>query len=102
MATKTYVTDVTGTWIEKDPLDVLDYSFDWTDILATSGNDTNSSSVWGGDSGITIGASTGAGAVRTTIISGGSVGQSYAVTNKIVTVGGRTIERSFRLDVKTL
>ena len=82
----------------KDPVAVLDYSIEWSKWLA---GDQIQTSTWtvsdpaieaGNDSTI---------ATRTTVwLSGGIAGQSYTVTNRITTSGGRTDERSFDIQVQ--
>ena len=82
----------------KDPNAVLDYSIEWSKWLA---DDQIATSEWS-TSDAALEASGGSNtATRTTIwLSGGAVGQSYMVTNKITTVGGRTDERSFTIQVQ--
>lgn len=83
----------------KDKDAVLDFAVDWSDWL---GADTISTSTWDADDGITIEASPApsvASGVATVWLSGGTVGQSYRVTNHIVTAAGREDDRSIRLRV---
>ena len=80
----------------KDPAAVLDYSIDWSEWLGT---DTISTSTWTVATGLTVGANQNANGITTVWISGGTAGSSYAVTNKIVTAGGRTDERTFYIAV---
>ena len=91
-------------YIEKDPDAVLDYLFDWYDGgNGWLGSDTISTSTWILDTGLTADSSTvdGANQVTTVWISGGTAqtwdnyGSWYKVTNRIVTVGGRTNDRTF-------
>lgn len=88
--------------IEKDPADDLDYSLDWTAWLASANNDTINTSEWTVDSPLAKHDDTKAGAVTTCFISGGEAGQSYRVSNKIVTnsTPPRTKEFGFILMVK--
>ena len=82
----------------KDPDAVLDYSVDWSKWLA---GDQIEMSAWfvsdpaleaTGDSNTTT---------RATIwLTGGVAGQSYTVTNRILTSGGRTDDRSFTIQVQ--
>lgn len=84
---------------KKDPDATLDYRVDWTAWL---NGDTISSSTW-----IVAEVAGAAGLVKsnedntatTTIVwlSGGTVNTRYRVTNRIVTAGGRTDDRSFGL-----
>jgi hypothetical protein len=83
-------------WPFKDPEGVLDYEIDWSDRLD---GDTISSSDWEIEAGITEGSSN-----TTTVtkiwLSGGTIGEKYVLTNRIVTAGGRTMDQSTRIAVK--
>jgi hypothetical protein len=76
----------------KDPNAVLDYSIDWTRWLA---GDQIATSQWIIPSGLTKMADSKTASSATVWLSGGSVGQSYTVTNRITTAAGRTEDRSF-------
>ena len=90
-------------WPDKDPADVLDYGLDWSEQLAlVSPADTISSATWTVPAGLTAGAQFVVGGVATTWLSGGTAGTDYTVTCRIVTAGGRTLERSVKLLVKEL
>lgn len=92
----------TGTRFVKDPDASKDYGFDWSAWLTSSGNDTIATSTWIVDAGITKGA-TGNTATTTTVwLSGGTAGTSYKVTNRIVTAGGRTDDRTLYVTVADL
>lgn len=82
----------------KDPNAVLDYSIEWSKWL---GSDQIATSAWtGSDPALEITNESNT-ATRTTVwLSGGAVGQSYTVTNQITTVGGRTDDRSFTIQVQ--
>lgn len=80
----------------KDPSAVLDYEFDWSEWL---GSDTISSHTVTAGSGITVASSSATSTAVTAWLSGGTAGTSYVVTNRIVTTGGRTDERSITLQV---
>lgn len=85
----------------KDPEAILDYSVDWSEWLPEG--DTLSDSDWEADDGITIEASpapTNVDGVTTVWLSGGTVGQSYGVTNHIVTSAGREDDRSITIRVR--
>ncbi len=82
---------------EKDPSDVLDYSIKWRKFLES---DTISTSTWVLESGITKDSDTNDATSATIWISGGSAGSKYIVTNRIVTSGGRTKDKSFTLKVE--
>jgi hypothetical protein len=87
-------------WIAKDPDAVLDYTIDWTAWLADSGADTIASSSWTVPAGLTQNNATRSAAKTTIWLSGGTLGATYRITNRIVTSGGRTAERSFDLVVQ--
>ena len=78
----------------------LDYAIDWSAWL---GVDTISESSWEAGDGITIATdpAPSSTATRTTVwLSGGTVGESYNVTNHIVTVGGRADDRTIWIYVR--
>ena len=80
----------------KDPNAVLDYAVDWSAWLIS---DTISSSSWTTPTGITQ-VTTSNTTTRATIwVSGGTVGESYTLVNRIVTAGGRTEDRSITITV---
>jgi hypothetical protein len=76
----------------KDPDEVKYYSMDWTNYLNTSA--TISTSAWTVASGITAGANGTDGAIARVLLSGGTHGQNYIVTNRITTSDGETLERA--------
>ena len=80
-----------------DPQAELDYTVDWSKWL---GADTIATSTWTVESGLTTESTSNTTTSATIWISGGSAGQSYAVTNRIVTAGGRTDERTIYLKVR--
>lgn len=82
--------------IAKDPDATLDYGFDWTAWL---GSDTISTSTWTASAGITPAyPEILAGSKITRVwVSGGTAGTDYTLTNRIVTAGGRTEERTMTL-----
>ena len=80
----------------KDPSAVLDYAFDWSAWL---GDDTITSHTVTAASGVTVASSTATTTAVTAWVSGGTAGQTYTVTNRIVTTGGRTDERTITLQV---
>lgn len=79
----------------KDPNAVLDYYVDWTRWL---NGDTIATSVWAVTAGLTVANDTHTPTAATVWLSGGVMGETYRVTNRITTAGGRTEDRSF--DVK--
>lgn len=82
--------------ILKDPDAVLDYSFDWTDWLA--GDTISSYTVT--VSGVTKNSDARVGAVVTTWLSGGTLGQIASATCGIVTAGARTENRTIYLRIR--
>lgn len=80
----------------KDPSAILDYQFDWSDWL---GSDTILSNTVTASSGLTVTTSTATTTAVTAWLSGGTAGTSYTVTNRIVTTGGRTDERTITIQV---
>lgn len=81
----------------KDPDDVLDYSFDWSDWLTT--NELISSFVAIATPGITIDSTSNTATVTTTWLSGGVAGSPYTITHRIVTNQNRTVDRSMTIRV---
>jgi hypothetical protein len=82
------------TTFEKDPSAVLDYSVDWTDFLQTA--ETIATSTWVVPSGITADSDTNDDKIATIWLSGGTVGKSYELINRITTdnTPARTDERT--------
>ena len=77
----------------KDPDAVLDYSVEWSKWLA---GDQLQTSAWFVSDPALQAANDSNTTTRTTAwLAGGVAGQSYTVTNRITTSGGRTDERSF-------
>jgi hypothetical protein len=88
----------------KDPNEVLDYTIDYTAYLSAM-SDTISTSVWAFDtnaSGMTIESSTNTSSTATVWLSGGSDnGKRYRVRNRIVTAGGRTVDRTILIQTQS-
>lgn len=82
----------------KDPDSTLDYTVDWTQWM--SSGDTIASVTWTVPSGITQVTSTNTSTKAIVWLSGGTVGQSYQVRCRIVTVGGRTDDRTITIIVR--
>ncbi len=82
--------------LTKDPDAILDYINDWVYWL---NGDTISTSQWTADTGITVVSSIKTDTTATVWLSGGTVGSTYLVTNRIVTVAGRTDDRSISIRV---
>lgn len=82
----------------KDPDAVLDYGFDWSDWLQTG--EVISASTWTVDTGITEDSDEMSTSITKIWLSGGTVGETYTISNKIVTDQNRTDERSFEIFVE--
>jgi len=80
----------------KDDDAILDYKVNWADWL---GVDTIVSSDWTVPTGITEEAASNTTTTATVWLSGGTIRNTYIVTNRIVTAAGRTDERSIRVYV---
>jgi hypothetical protein len=82
----------------KDPDAVLDYSIEWSKWLA---GDQIQTSTWSVSDPVIEATNDSNTATRTTVwLLGGRAGQSYTVTNRITTLGGRTDARSFLVQVQ--
>lgn len=88
---------MTLTWPNKDPDEVLDYELDWSARLAT---DTISTSSWTVPAGITKNSDTSTTTTTTVWLQGGTVNESYTLTNRIVTAGLRTMDQSVKIKIK--
>ena len=82
----------------KDPDAILDYGFDWSDWLASG--ETLTASTWTVPAGISEGANQRDDTSVLIWLSGGTVGESYLISCKIVTSDSRTDERSFTIIVE--
>ena len=82
----------------KDPDAVLDYSIEWSKWLAGDQIQTSAWSV--SDPALETADDSNTETRATVWLSGGMAGQSYTVTNRITTNGGRTDERSFAIQVQ--
>ena len=81
----------------KDPSAVLDWSFDWTDWLAT--DETIITHTVTADAGIMINSSTVGAGIVTIWLSGGAAGENYKVACLITTSANRTDERTIWIKV---
>lgn len=84
-----------GVW-PKDPDAVLPYTIDWSDWL---GSDTIASSTWTTPAGITEESTSSTTTVATILLSGGTSGTSYVLTNRITTAAGLTEDRSIQINM---
>jgi hypothetical protein len=85
-------------WDPKDPDEILDYHVDWSERLDT---DTIDTSTWDVPSGITKMTDSTTTTISTIWLSGGTIGESYIFTNHINTAGGREMDQSVKLKVKS-
>lgn len=87
----------------KAPSEILDYKYDLTAELAgrlpNGADDTISTATWTVPTGLTLTASSFTASTATVWLSGGTIGNLYEVSLDVVTVGGRTYHRSFKLPV---
>lgn len=81
----------------KTALEVYDYGFDYTDHLDAA--DTISTSTWTIPAGLTTGTASNDTTTTSVFLSGGTLNADYSCVNKIVTAGGRTVERTFILRI---
>ncbi len=81
----------------KDPDSVLDYTIDWSAWL---GDDTIATSTFLVSDGLTKNSDSKTTTMTLVWLSGGTAGNNYSVTNRIVTSSGRTADRSFRVWVR--
>lgn len=88
-------------WPSKDPDEVLDYQFDWTDRLVAGEAISTSTFIKEADDTITLGVTSIAAGVTTVWISGGTIGEVCRVTNRIVTNAGRTYDETAVLRIRS-
>lgn len=86
-------------WSPKDPDDVLDYSIDWSDVLAADG-DTIAGVAWTFPAGISKQSESVEGSATFVWISGGQDGSRYAIGCRVTTAGGRIYDRTIALSVR--
>lgn len=80
----------------KDPDSTEDYPFVWAGELD---GDTISSSTFVLPDGLTQVSTSNTTTMATIFVSGGTDGQTYRITNRIVTAGGRTWDKTIRIQV---
>jgi hypothetical protein len=85
-------------WTLKDPDEVLDFELDWTDRLV---DDTIDTSVWVVPDGITKDSDSNTTTHTKAWFSGGTLGTVYEIVNRIVTEGGRTMDQTVNLPVRS-
>jgi hypothetical protein len=92
---------------KKDPAEVLDYSIDWTQWMASADTIANSgASTWAlhadAPSGLTLSGAAVSGSllIATVFVSGGRIGENYTLTNTITTLQGRTKVASILIQIE--
>ncbi len=91
---------MTGDKIAKDPDAVLDYQFNWAEWLTENDSDTIFTSTLIVPTGIIKDSDTKTTTTATIWLSGGTLGEDYDITNRIVTAGGRTEDRTMTIKVR--
>lgn len=87
----------------KDPDATEDFGFNWADYLGADTISTSSwtayTTGWDATSEITIDSDAETTTTTTVWLSSGTKGKSYYLTNRIVTAGGRTVDRTLKVVV---
>lgn len=86
----------------KQPGETLDYDIDFQEQWLSVINDTISSFTVTSDAGITVVSSFLLGGIVKVFVSGGLDGQTYKVTVRVTTTGGRIREADIKIKVKEL
>lgn len=101
MTIETFVIDSRGrATMTKDPNSVLDYSWDWTEWLSTLNGDTISTADVTVTGGLTVNLVGHDSVFVTAWLAGGTVNGRATATCRIVTVGGRTEDRTIYLYIR--
>ncbi|MBN8987425.1 MAG: hypothetical protein J0H42_04215 [Rhizobiales bacterium] len=85
-------------WPRKDPDEVLDYAIDWS---ARLDGDTIATSQFTLPPGIVANSSSNTTTTTTVWLSGGTDGETYLIQNRITTAGGRTMDQTMKLKIKS-
>lgn len=85
----------------KDPNARLDYTVDWSSWLEPDSDTIDSATVIG-SSGITVELASWTATQTKAWVSGGEAGNSYDVTFRVTTAGGRTDDRTITINCKEL
>ncbi len=93
-------------WPFKDPDEVLDYRIDWLGTASDPGpmygeSDTISDSLWVVPAGISKESDSHDDGSVTIWLSGGTVGETYEILNRITTTDGRVFDQTVKLKVKS-
>lgn len=81
----------------KDPDATLNYTFDWSQWLENG--EVIQTSVFTVESGLTNSGDSNDTTTATITLSGGTVGESYTVTNRVTTNGGQIDDRSITISI---
>ena len=90
--------DALGYYKEKYPSSNLDYGHDWSDWAEPA--DTIATSVWDVGVGLTKGLDGINGMLTYVMLSGGTGGTRYSVTNTVTWASGRIVARPFSIVVR--
>lgn len=92
----------TDIWVKADPTSVLDYAVDWASKGWLADGETITNSTWAVPAGITqtVPAPSIAAGKTTIWMTGGTVGETYRITNHITTSAGRQDKRSINIQVE--
>lgn len=83
----------------KDPEDIIDYTVNWANVL---GEDTINTSTWEVEEGtVTVDSNSFTDTTTTVWVSGGVLSEKTILRNQITTDGGRTMDQSVVLRVRT-
>ena len=85
----------------KQPADVLDYDFDYSDWLDDR-VDTIATQTVTADTGVTVGTVSNASGVVKAFVSGGTDGVTYKVTCTMTSAGGRVKQAEIEIKVKEI
>lgn len=87
------------TWPAKDPDEVLDYGIDWAARIEAG--DAIATVTWTFPAGITKSNEQLAGTVASVFVSGGTEAETYSIGCRVTTTGGRTMDETAKLKIKT-
>lgn len=85
---------------DKAPTDIDDWTFDWTGDLVTG--ETITASQFFTTPGLSLSSPSATAHTATIWVSGGTLGTTYLVTNRIATSGGRQFDWSFTVTIAQL
>lgn len=87
---------------EKQPADVLDYDFDYSDWLDDRADSIATATVVADRAGISVTNVAHAFGVVKAYVAGGTNGQSYKLTCTVITAGGRTKQAEMTIKIKEI